>query len=119
MQQILSFKNHMAPIFWERNSLGCLGGNLYFKSFWVVRSGANCSWYWRKILNLRSLVMIAYAVGNGEMFFMRHDHWHPKELLLLTYGSRLVLSGMHMDIKLSVVIHDAQWNWPTTQSEVF
>lgn len=58
------------------------------KSFWVVAPGANCSWCWRKILKLRSIVMsmIAFEIENGESIFIWHDYWHPKGPLLLAYG---------------------------------
>ena len=66
------------------------------KSFWVVKPPSTCSWYWKKLLRLRSLArqMLSHNIGNGEGTFLWYDNWHPLGHLwrnLVTYLFMILL----------------------------
>ena len=45
------------------------------KSFWSVNPPSHCSWYWRKLLKLRTVAkgLVKYKIGNGNDTFLWHD----------------------------------------------
>lgn len=80
---------------------------------------ADPSWVWRKLLNLRHLVQpfIRHFIGNGENTSMWYDLWHPLGPLLDKFGSRIVYdSGLPLNAKVSLIVHNAGWTFPITQT---
>lgn len=90
------------------------------RCFWTVKPSSKSSWCWNKLLELRTEVrqIIAFKVGNEQQIFLWHDQWHPKGPMLQTYGPRLLhLPGLHMNNRLSTVIHGDQWVWPAARTD--
>lgn len=89
------------------------------KCFWNLVLGSNCFWCWRRLLKIREQIrpQITYKVGNGELIHIWLDDWHPRSLLLGSYGSQLIYSSDRpLFARLSSVITNAQWAWPPISS---
>lgn len=89
------------------------------KSLWEVKIPSNPSWVWRKILSLRSVVHhhIKVSIGNGKTASLWHDNWTNLGSLANRYGTRVMYdSGLSKDATVSVIIKDALWAFPITQT---
>lgn len=89
------------------------------RSFWAIKSTACCTWNWRKMLKLRTILrpMIKHIVGDGKRIYLWHDNWHPVGPLSPKFGYRLIYdSGLHFQAKLNAVINGTDWFWPATRS---
>ena len=88
-------------------------------SLWCAKVPSNCSWSWRKILQLRDRIRpcIKHKVGNGTETFLWHDFWNPVGPLLPYYGERIIYdSAIHSNAHVAEVIGDGRWNWPIANS---
>ena len=88
-------------------------------SLWSAKVPANCSWSWRKILQLRERIrpLIKHKVGNGAVTFLWHDSWNPVGPLLPFYGERILYdSAIHCNARVAEVIDEGRWNWPIANS---
>jgi len=88
-------------------------------SFWVVRPPSLCSWYWKKLLKLRTMIrpFLKHKIGNGDNTFLWHDNWHPKGPLTISYGDRVIYdAGIPSLAKVNYIINDNSWDWPIASS---
>lgn len=61
--------------------------------------------------------MLKFTVGNGQDIFLWHDPLHPGGPLLNYYGSEVLYgSGSSLNAKLSSMISNGHWNWPSARS---
>ena len=82
------------------------------KSFWSTGIPKNCSWCWRKLLNIRDIAkqLLRFEVGNGENIHLWLDLWHPNGILIDKYGYRAIYdANSRVEAKLSSVIHNGDW----------
>ena len=109
---------HIWNLFYRKDSLWVAWvQRLYLKqkSLWCAKIPSNCSWSWRKLLQLRDKIrpLIKHKVGNEAMTFLWHDFWNPVGPLLPCYGERIIYdSAIHSNAHVSAVIHNGEWNWP-------
>ena len=74
------------------------------------------SWGWRKILQVRTIVrkFIWHKVGNGSNTSPWFNNWCPHSPLINTISTRDIhRAGFVLQTKLSDLIHDNTWMWPT------
>lgn len=77
MAQILL---HLCRIVVELNSLWprwVNGTALKHKKNWIMDVPTNCSWIWRRVLQLRTLAhqFLTFKIGNGHSFSVWFDPW--------------------------------------------
>ena len=102
--------------------MGCQWVKSYLlkgKSFWEVKVPSNSSWVWRKILNLRTIVLphIKVIVGNGQNTSLWYDNWSTLGPLATRYGSRIIYdSRLTKDTTVSSIIRGSTWAFPITQT---
>lgn len=90
-----SILRHICNLFARAGSLWVAWVKEYLlegKSFWEVKTPHQCSWCWRKMLQLRGIArgFIQYKVGDGNDIFMWLDSWQPDGVLLDKHGFRVV-----------------------------
>ena len=88
-------------------------------SLWCTKVPSNCSWSWRKILQLRDKIrpFIKHKVGNGTGTFLWHDFRNLVGPLLPYYGERIIYdSAIQSNAHVAEVIDDGWWNWPIANS---
>ncbi|KAL0445479.1 UNVERIFIED_CONTAM: hypothetical protein Slati_1675800 [Sesamum latifolium] len=85
------------------------------QSIWTVSDRVG-SWSWRKLLRLRPLLLphIEYRIGNGELFSIWQDPWHPNGILIHHFPRGSSLMDLSTSDRLCKVIHEGQWQWPVT-----
>ncbi|XP_038972594.1 uncharacterized protein LOC120104829 [Phoenix dactylifera] len=89
------------------------------RSIWEIKCPRDCSWSWRKILSLRSLVRwkMRYRVGYGSSILLWFDHWHPLGLLIEVFGERFIYdSSLRQNAKVEAIIDDQEWHWLISRS---
>ncbi|GJR83550.1 hypothetical protein Tco_0154335 [Tanacetum coccineum] len=89
------------------------------RSFWDVPLRGNMTWGWRKILQLRPIIreFIWHKVGNGSNVSAWFDKWVVGCPLADTVSVRdMYRAGFDLKTKLSEVIIDNVWRWPTDWS---
>ena len=92
---------------------------LHNKSFWDAHLPSNCSWTWRKLLNIRHSFRsgIKHVIGNGRDTFLWFDYWLPRGPIHSLYGNRIIYdSGMSRYARVSSIIADDRWQWPVANS---
>lgn len=90
------------------------------RSLWQIPIPKSFSWSWKKILKLREVAKtsINFQVGDGSNIFLWHDHWHPIGYLLEKYGYRVIYdSGFSKEAKLSSILLNGDWFWPSARSD--
>ena len=113
---------HICNLFYRKDSLWMAWvRRLYLRqgSLWCAKVPSNCSWNWRKILQLRDRIRpyIKHKVGNGTGTFLCHDFWNPVGPLLPYHGERVIYdSAIHSNAHVVEVISDGRWNWPIANS---
>lgn len=88
------------------------------KSFWEIRITGMCSWSWHQILALRERVWSSfwYNIGDGESTFLWTDYWHPNGRLIEVFPRGPLLTGLPRDSRVSRIIRDGVWSWPTSRA---
>ncbi|GJV51962.1 integrase, catalytic region, zinc finger, CCHC-type containing protein [Tanacetum coccineum] len=89
------------------------------RSFWDVHLWGNMMWGWRKILQLRPIIreFIWHKVGNGSNVLAWFDKWVVGCPLADTVSvCDMYKAGFDLKTKLSEVIIDNVWRWPTDWS---
>lgn len=74
-----------------------------------------CSWSFRKLLGLRSLVRdkFRFVVGNGSRISLWYDRWHPVGRLIEVFGERMIYdSGLGRNAMVADIIREGTWRWP-------
>ena len=82
----------------------------------VVKPPQTCSWYWRKLLKLRSMArgLVKHNVGNGKNTYLWHDNWHPLGPLLERFGSKILYdTALPNNALIADIIHESNWDMPT------
>jgi hypothetical protein len=90
------------------------------RSLWQIPFPKSFSWSWKKLLKLREVAktFIHFQVGDGSNIFLWHDHWHPTGYLLEKYGYCVVYdSGFSKEAKLSSILLNGDWFWPSARSD--
>ncbi len=90
------------------------------RSFWTVKIPQDCTWGWRKLLNLRPAArnLLSYEIGDGSRIFLWHDCWHPNGVLYQPNGHRIVLdAASSLCAKVSSVLHNKEWCWRPARSD--
>ena len=88
-------------------------------SFWYVKPPSVCSWYWRKLLKLRSTAksLVKYKVGNGNGTFLWHDPWLPFGSIVDNYRTDVITyAALPLSSKTNAVISGNEWAWPIASS---
>ncbi|KAK9275845.1 hypothetical protein L1049_023118 [Liquidambar formosana] len=119
---IAAAMKHIWKIFMQAGSLWVAWVNIYLikgRSFWSLSIPSDCSWTWRKILQIRSKVrpLFKHVIGNGEVTFLWHDNWHPLGPLLPRFGTGVIYdAAIPLDAKVSYIIVANAWNWPLSST---
>ena len=88
-------------------------------SLWDVHIPINCSWTWRKVLQLRPLLrpLIKYIVGDGQNISLWFDNWLPSGPTHESMGDRVIYdAGLPRNAKLASIINEHCWQWPIANS---
>nr|KAJ0184832.1 hypothetical protein LSAT_V11C900454780 [Lactuca sativa] len=107
-----------------QNSLWVKWVNCYLlegRSFWDVGPKDKMSWSWRNLLKIRpSLRDFFYSrIGNGKGTSMWYDNWHQLGPLSYVLSPREITNaGYNIRDKVSDVIVDENWNWPSEWTEI-
>ncbi|XP_058198423.1 uncharacterized protein LOC131313945 [Rhododendron vialii] len=82
-------------------------------NFWNLRIPSDCSWVWRKLLNLRPKVQpyIFRVLGNGHSTSLWYDNWHPLGPLIAKFGHRVTYDlGIAKEATMPHIIHNSKWS---------
>lgn len=85
----------------------------------MIKANPSNSWWWKKLLNLNPIFksVITYSIRDGKSICLWHDNWHPLGPLVDTFGPNIDhLLGIPLESKLSEVIHDQCYRWPSARS---
>lgn len=88
-------------------------------NFWNLKIPGDCTWVWRKLLNLRPKVQsyMLSLIGNGHATSLWFDNWHPLGPLYAKFGHRVLYdSGLPKEATVSLIIHNSRWAFPVTQT---
>ena len=89
------------------------------KSFWQVKTPAQCSWYWRKLLKLRPIAkpLLIHFISNGDHTYLWYDNWLPVGPLLDRYPERIAYDvAININAKVNSIIRDLEWDWPVSHT---
>lgn len=92
------------------------------KSFWEVCITADASCGWRKLLRNRNTIcpFIISKIGDGKSTFAWHDKWSDIGHLSSVISSRNISNvGFTMQSKVSDIIENNHWKWPTDWIDKF
>ena len=85
------------------------------KSFWAIKPPSQCSWYWRKLPNIRDKIrpLLKHKIGNGYGTYLWFDNWHPLGPLWDKFGPRIIYdSAIPLHAKVKDIIVAGEWQWP-------
>ena len=88
-------------------------------SFWEIPIPNNCSWTWRKLLQLRPEIRphIRHIIGDGRNTRLWFDSWLPFGPILPTFEDRVIYdSALPRHSMVASIIVDGQWRWPIANS---
>ena len=117
-----SVMKHIWNLFYRKDSLWVAWvQRIYHRqgSLWCAKIPSNCSWSWRKILQLRERVrpFIRHKVCNGVGTFLWHDFWNQIGPLIPRFGERIIYDyAIHRNAHVAEVIDGGRWNWPIANS---
>ncbi|GAV82521.1 hypothetical protein CFOL_v3_25972 [Cephalotus follicularis] len=86
------------------------------RNFWTVNITNQHSWSWRKILQLRDSLAerLVFNISDGGAISLWMDPWFRGHSIISEYGNRVVYdTRIPLNAKLSAVITNEQWDWPT------
>ena len=78
-------------------------------SFWELPIPNNCSWTWRKLLQLRAEVrqFIRHIIGDGRNTLLWFDSWLPFGPIIPTFEDRVIYdSALPKQTKVASIIVD-------------
>ena len=88
-------------------------------SFWDIPIPSNCSWTWRKLLQLRGEVraFIHHVISDGRHTWLWFDAWLPFGPILPNFEERVIYdSALSRQAKVASIIINGQWVWPIANS---
>ena len=88
-------------------------------SFWDIPIPNNCSWTWRKLLQLRGEIrpFIHHIIGDGRHTWLWFDSWLPFGPILPRFNERVIYdSALARQTRVATIISDGQWVWPIANS---
>ena len=88
-------------------------------SFWDLPIPSNCSWTWRKLLQLRAEVrpFIRHIIGDGRHTSLWFDTWLPFGPILPQFEERVIYdSALLRQAKVASIITNGRWMWPIANS---
>ncbi|GAV65957.1 zf-RVT domain-containing protein, partial [Cephalotus follicularis] len=115
---------HGWDIIQSKNSLWvkwCYQVLLKGKKFWAVRATSQCSWQWRKVLQLREVLTqnIVFEIRDGHKLSLWFDPWLQGQSVISRYGYRVRFdSGLPWNATVTDVISNGAWDWPTNTWEL-
>ena len=87
-----------------------------------MKPNQDTSWSWRQVIALRDKVrnFVLYKIGNGNKCFFWFDKWHERGPLcrLINYTS-LMHNKVDMQIKVSDLVSNGNWVWPSSWNDRF
>ncbi|KAF5759840.1 putative RNA-directed DNA polymerase [Helianthus annuus] len=84
-------------------------------NFWTCRVVANCSWSWRKLLQIRPFLRnhIWSDLGDGKNTSAWYDYWSQLGPLANYISSRVITNaGFMLNAKVADVHLHGSWAWP-------
>lgn len=93
------------------------GNFLIDKSIWTMKVPYNASWCFKKMLNLRYLVMqhVSFEIGPQSQVLFWHDPWFNHKPLLQYFDSSIVsISESSYMARIGDFILNSQWNLPSS-----
>jgi hypothetical protein len=114
---------HIWTLFARSGSLWVAWIHIYLlkgRSFWNLSIPQDCSWSWRKLLNLHSFAHehIKFEVGPGHSIHLWHDNWHLLGPLHERFGLRIIYDSQSTsEARVSSIIKNGEWFWKPAQSE--
>ncbi|XP_021993761.1 uncharacterized protein LOC110890459 [Helianthus annuus] len=92
------------------------------RSFWDCRIPNNCSWSWRKIMQLRPLIQpyVWAKHGNGRQVSAWFDTWSGvgPQNKFLSYRT-ISNGGFSLNTKVKDISNDGGWTWPLAWYDLF
>jgi len=85
------------------------------RPLWDINTPSNCSWTWRKILQLRDTIrpFIFSDIGDGKNTSLWFDNWHPMGPLHPLFGDVAIYnSNLPRHASVASIIRGVAWNWP-------
>ncbi|GAV90692.1 LOW QUALITY PROTEIN: zf-RVT domain-containing protein, partial [Cephalotus follicularis] len=105
----------------DEGGLGIMSLRTRGESFWSILVRGNCSWSWRRILRTRHILTqyLIYDVNEGDRLSLWFDPWLLGESIKDKYGLRVIQDlGNPSHARVSSVLRDGRWVWPTTSWEL-
>ena len=87
------------------------------RSLWAIDIANDCTWSWRKMMQLRQFTrpFIKSIIGDGSGTFLWHDNWHPLGPLHPLYGDRVIYdAASNHKALVADFITENGWRWPST-----
>lgn len=87
--------------------------------FWSIEVPTDCSWIWRRILNLRGLAvqLIKYHIGNGLNTSLWFDPWWQWHCLAKNHSDLIIIqAGLPPISCVADIIVDGSWALPRPNS---
>lgn len=81
----------------------------------------DCSWVWRKLLKLRSMMQphLRYIIGDGKSTKFWYDNWHPMEPLNRKFTKKLLWScGLNENAEVEQFIEKGTGNGLKAEKEL-
>lgn len=85
------------------------------RNFWYIQIPNDCSWIWRKVLDLRTTALqyIKYKIGNGRSSGLWFDPWLSNVPLATSENDILIAqSGLPTNAQVSSIINNNYWSLP-------
>nr|XP_043625576.1 uncharacterized protein LOC122597001 [Erigeron canadensis] len=98
------------------------GERLKNRSFWDVKRPKNCSWGWRKLLQLRDVVrpFLWKKIGDGRNTSLWFDKWAEVcPLSSLISPRQIAQAGLSLNSNVADVVQNGEWKWPTAWLDLF
>ncbi|XP_022019374.1 uncharacterized protein LOC110944750 [Helianthus annuus] len=92
------------------------------RCLWNCKDTSSCSWTWRKILQLRSLVKdhIWSSLGAGTSISAWYDSWCHLGPLSAFLSPRVISNaGFRLDAMVADIFRDNSWAWPSSWRDLF
>ena len=102
---------HIQAIVSNQNSLWVQWSRRFIiksNCFWNMRAPCDCSWTWRKLVQLRHFArpFVRFIIGDGSSTFFWYDNWHTVGPFIDHLGSNFaVILGIPLMAKVFVMMY--------------